>query len=219
MFNNLKSNAGNIITIYDIIFLSALISISIILFFLSYKLIINDRPFLIDDWIMHYVKKLLEYIFNTKNKILYKRLYEITHTYMDNFLKIFSILSCIYIFCIIIDLLAWVTNNFTVVLTYKTLIVVFTYTAREILIQAIIFYFFTLIIYLMRVGYELFIYFYPDYKWKNTENPSPEINLIHNSLYRIPRLYTYWLGLFFLCFSIVIFIYSILELNEIIKLY
>ena len=219
LFNSLNSTADNIINIYNIIFLSALNWISIVLFVLSYILIINDRFFLIDVWIMHYVKKLLEYIFNTNSKILYKRLYKITHTHMDNFLKIFSILSRIYIFCIIIDLIAWATNNFTIGLTYTTLIVVIIFTVKSVLIQSIIFYFFMLIIYLMRVGYILFIYYYPNYKWKNTENPLPEINFIRNSLYRIPRFYTYWLGLFFLCFSIVIFIYSIQELNEIICLY
>ena len=49
LFNNLKSNVDYIINIYDIIFLSALILISLILFLLSYILLVNGRPFLIDD--------------------------------------------------------------------------------------------------------------------------------------------------------------------------
>ena len=97
MLNNLKPVSSSLIFTCDIIFFSFLISISIILFFLSFKLMYSDTRVIIDDWIMNYVKQLLDYIFYTNQKILYERVYKITNTNMDRFLEIFSFVLGFYL--------------------------------------------------------------------------------------------------------------------------
>lgn len=174
----------------------------------------SDTRVIIDDWIMNYVKQLLDYIFYTNQKILYERVYKITNTNMDRFLEIFSFVLGFYLSVTAAELLVWSTNNFTDELTYIMPIVFIFYISKTIIIQLIYLYFFTLIIYLIKKSYTLFTYFHTNYKWKNPENPSPEINLIRNSLYQIPSYYIQWLGLFLLLFSIVIFTYSILGLDH-----